>query len=55
VGAISIEKGKEHFVLTERAFNSNQFLVFMKELRDQIPPERTLAVILDNASIHKTK
>ena len=55
VGAISEERGKEHFEFVERAFNSKQFLDFLKYLLIQKPEERSLALVLDNASIHKTK
>ena len=53
VGAISYDRGWIHQKIVERSFNSETFLEFLKELKEMT--NNKCILLLDNASIHKTK
>ena len=53
VGAMSVKHGFLHHLMRPKSIKSDSFLVFLKELRAKV--DGKVHVLLDNASIHKTK
>lgn len=53
VGAVSANDGLICFDVKERSINSNDFCNFLRRLRGRTPGR--LTILLDNASIHKTR
>ena len=53
VGAMSKESGWIHHMQIYKALKGRDFLRFLQELRDKV--DGKCALLLDNASIHKTK
>ena len=46
--------GKVFFHLERRSLNAEDMLLMLRRIRENAGPDRKLALILDNASFHKT-
>ena len=53
VGAVSLKRGWLAHLIRRRSIRSHDFLIFLEDLVQECRPP--FALILDNASIHKTK
>ena len=54
-GIIGPTLGNVYYHIDSRSFNSEDFKLILTEVRRRVGPEMKLAMILDNASFHRSR
>ena len=54
IAGISIDKGLESYLITERSIKSAEYIKFMRQLR-KLYPKRRLVMFVDNLMVHKSR
>ena len=54
IAGISMDKGLESYLIVERSIKSQEYIQFMRQLRN-LYPKRRLVIFVDNLMVHKSR